>query len=167
MKSIKYSKMSSICKHLYWIQILFYLYPSKYKTEVCRTKSVGGGSRGNGRGFQILETFGCSRGFQGYLASVYLIFHAFLFFLLGPEGSRGFQIQRVPGTCQAPSMELWGFHETLEPTQIRPWNQDGSFPPKCDLYFSVVDAADVNADRNISGQPATAKSTVSSWFIIL
>ena len=43
-------------------------------------------------------------------------------FLLGP---RGFQVRRVPGTLcprgfQAPSVELRGFHWTLEPCHIRP-----------------------------------------------
>ena len=53
----------------------------------------------------------------------------FSYFSWGPEGSRWFQVKGVPGTLwprgfQAPSVELKGFHGTLEPSQIRPWQSN-------------------------------------------
>ena len=93
-----------------------------------------------------------SRGFQGFLASVQPVFRlsksffllgqgsgtylnknqAFFLFLLGPNSK--------PREFQAPSVELRGFHETLEPSHIRPFR--AAFGHDTHKFFFVVELSE-------------------------
>ena len=75
--------------------------------------------RGNSENFGTIWLFPKdSKGFQGFLAPVYLIFHQ-TFFTFSSGAQRVSEGSKSIG-FQVPSVELRGFPGTLKPSHIRP-----------------------------------------------